>query len=617
MSLDSVRLTYRLYRFSILGLGLIALGACLVAFWYAIRIDQLAEAKACAAIADAGQPDDAAFLACRPFFALTEEAGRVIGAMALLPLVAGALLGVPIVAQELDRGTALLSWWLEPSRWRWLIHRALPVVAFSVAIWVVAGTALDLLESRLVLADPGASFHNYGLRGHLLAARATLLLACGVLVGATLGRVLPAIVLSIVIGAALVGGVSQLHRLVLFAESAPVETPDGRVSQADLVVDAGARLPTGEDLTYSELRARYPNPGELFKAQQESIWITWVVPAHRYPIVAGREALGTAGLGLVIFALAVPIVSRRRSEPGRVRVGLGLPRRRRAKAHPSNGKASPRMLTAARLIFWPHRSEIVAAVGVGLAASIGAAVLLMILSGLSAPAHCIEDRFLVPVPEECASAERFLAIAGEWGGRLFALMAVLPWIVGGLIGVVIVGREVEHRTTTLSWALTPDRTRWLMVRVVGAAALVILLLAVPSVVATEAERAIFPWAAPENSFNDYALRGPLVMARGILALVIGLLVGAIIGRVVPALLLTATMSVGFFIILGVLLPFGQPQEELGADPFSGGASQPLIGYSIPGERLREVELREGLFILTVSIVLVAATTAVVERRRPT
>ena len=40
----------------------------------------------------------------------------------VFPLVAGLLAGGPIVARELESGTARLAWSLGPSRLRWLAH---------------------------------------------------------------------------------------------------------------------------------------------------------------------------------------------------------------------------------------------------------------------------------------------------------------------------------------------------------------------------------------------------------------------------------------------------------------------------------------------------------------
>jgi hypothetical protein len=618
VTLASARLTVRLHRFGVVGIGLIVLVAAGLAVWYVARLDGFTNGAQCQAMIDAPTFDEAAFEPCRPFFEVVNDAGQILGVMAILPIVAGLFLGVPIVAQELDRGTSPLAWSLEPSRWRWLLQRSVPVVALAVLLGLVAGAAADQLESRLLAGvDPAASFHHYGLRGPLVAARLVLFLGCGVLVGALVGRTLASMLVAFIVGAVLLTAIGDVHTRIQRGEAVQIAIEDGgEIARADQWVDSGARLASGEILTYDQLRARYPNPGEMGQVQEASTWIAFVIHGERYREVSGREAIATLGVGVLLIGATLPIVSRRRSDPGRVHIRIpALRSRPRSPGRPRAARA-PGLLGTARLALWPHRSEIAVGAIIGLAASLGGVLVLAAMSGLSAPAHCISDRFLVPVPPECATTEAFVTFTNEWGGRLFAAMVALPWLVGALIGVVIVGREIEHRTATLAWMLAPDRRRWLLRRALVGAVVVALLLAVPSVVASEAQRLVYPWAPPETSFNDYGLRGPLVVARGVAAFAIALLIGAVLGRVLPALLLAGVGCLGLAMALMILLPFGQPAEPLPEQDSSVPGPQPLYSHSVPGERLREVELREMIFLGGLSVALVAATAGVVDRRRP-
>lgn len=618
MTFAAARLTFRLHRFGAIGITLILLVVAGLAVWYAARLDGFANGAECQAMSFANTFDEAAIQLCLPFFSVAEDASRVIGAMTIIPIVAGLFLGVPLVAQELDRGTTRLAWSLEPSRWRWLLQRSLPILALALLLGLVAGAAADHLEARLVTGiDPAASFQDYGLRGPLVAARLVLFVACGVLVGALVGRTLASMLVAVVVGAVLLTAIGDVHRSIQRDEAAQVAIEDGGdIARADLWVDAGTRLPNGEILTFDQLRERYPNPGEMGQVQETSDWIVFVIHGDRYLEVSGREAIATVAIGLFLIGATLPVVAGRRADPGRVRIRIpGLQSRARTPGRTRSARA-PGLLGAARLAIWPHRSDIVVGALIGLAASVGGVLVLGAMAGLSAPAHCIEDRFLVPVPPECATTEAFVTFTNEWGGRLFAAMVALPWLVGALIGVVVVGREIEHRTATLAWSLGPDRRRWLLSRALVGAVVVALLLAIPSVVASEAERLVYPWAPPEMSFNDYGLRGHLVVGRGVAAFALALLIGAIIGRVLPALLVAIVGCLGLAMALVMLLPFGQPAEPLPPQDFSVPGPQPLFSHSIPGERLREVELREMIFLGGLSLALVAATAAVVDRRRP-
>jgi hypothetical protein len=125
-----------------------------------------------------------------------------------------------------------------------------------------------------------------------------------------------------------------------------------------------------------------------------------------------------------------------------------------------------------------------------------------------------------------------------------------------------------------------------------------------------------PWLPPEGTFDNYALRGPLVAVRGLAAFAIALFAGAWLGRILPGLIAAAAMCAAVVLALTLLWPFGQPRElpRVPATPENGAVAQP--GLAVPGERLGEVEAREAVFLGGVVLLFVAATIVTVERRRP-
>ena len=56
-----------------------------------------------------------------------------MGLLIFLSFAAGLFLGVPVVARELERGTARLAWSLAPSRMRWYLARLLPLLVLRRA----------------------------------------------------------------------------------------------------------------------------------------------------------------------------------------------------------------------------------------------------------------------------------------------------------------------------------------------------------------------------------------------------------------------------------------------------------------------------------------------------
>lgn len=153
----------------------------------------------------------------------------------------------------------------------------------------------------------------------------------------------------------------------------------------------------------------------------------------------------------------------------------------------------------------------------------------------------------VPVPTPACDAffQRFIE-TGSWADNLLRLSQVAPFVMGVLLGVPIVAREVESRTAAIAWTLSRSRVRWLAGRVAFTALVVIGLLAVVAVVSEVLASAMAPDAKMGSDFRWYGQRGGLIVVRGLAALGIGLTVGMLVGRVLPGLLVAAFASVLVF-----------------------------------------------------------------------
>lgn len=326
-------------------------------------------------------------------------------------------------------------------------------------------------------------------------------------------------------------------------------------------------------------------------------------------------------------------------------------------------------MRTARLLFQTYRFE---AVSVLIAAALLAGAGLYVSSRLDAALGDRQDCLIQwqetagEVSGECGEVARdFYGINEAEAGKVMAAMAILPFVAGLLIGVPLVGREIEHRTTALAWSLKSSRSRWLLKRAVIAAVALGVVLAVPATTAEVLEGSRVPGVDPAGTFEDYGLRGPLTVFRGLAALGIGLLGGALIGRVLPALIVG---FVGVLALVWVLtnsqwafLPEADlvPADEFGGIPrgglYAGSPEGPLyrdgqgnlltfdqvtalspyppdgseerfyrwideefdemVRY-IPGERLGIVVVREAVGLSVFSVVLVGLTAVVVTRRRP-
>ena len=313
MILQEIRLTIRLHRFELYAFGTALVVLAIAGFVGSVYVDGLRPAPECMAI-DGSSP-----ASCEPGVRAWSEAQQLIGGLVLSPTLAvayviGAFLGVPIVARELERGTTRLAWSLAPSRWRWFAMRTLPVLAIIVALAFVAGAAVDRFFAASVQGeDPAASFTLYGARGGLLAARAAFIFGIAVVVGAVIGRALPALIVTALIGTiAIAGGEGVYQNVILRNEAIAVETrfdDNGQGNRGDLTFDTVFRLPDGSLVGFE-----YFGDSEVFdeNGMPRYPMLSMVVPGSQYRFVEAREALALAIATLVALFLAGAVVARRR-----------------------------------------------------------------------------------------------------------------------------------------------------------------------------------------------------------------------------------------------------------------------------------------------------------------
>ena len=138
---------------------------------------------------------------------------------------------------------------------------------------------------------------------------------------------------------------------------------------------------------------------------------------------------------------------------------------------------------------------------------------------------------------------------------LVPLFLVLPALIGIFWGAPLVAREVEQGTHRLAWTQTVTRSRWIGTK------LAVLFAA------TAAGAALFTlvlswWSRPlvlasDNRFEPgiFDLRGFVPIAYALFALALGIAAGALIRRLVPAMLATVT---GYTLVRFFIAAFARP-----------------------------------------------------------
>lgn len=212
-----------------------------------------------------------------------------------------------------------------------------------------------------------------------------------------------------------------------------------------------------------------------------------------------------------------------------------------------------------------------------------------------APADCMADRWTTPSSSVCGVAAAVWFQLFQW--RLVLFQAVLV-IAGAVLGSVVVSREIERGTAQLGWSLRGSRARWLADRVLAMTVLMALLLGV--LLAAVALFSLATWVGLDafEAWWGYAIRGPILLIRGLAAFAVAVLIGAVVGRQVSALLLGALAVLGTSMVLNTIFPLANP--DLRAPDTSLTGSE-IVGTIVAG---------------IVAVVALGGSIWVVDRRRP-
>ena len=305
---DSIRLTLRMHRFELVAIlvfaGILVFGA----YWVAGRLDAVGYGPCMSAEA----PPTACEALGRQFYDIQEaQATPIFGFLAVLPYVAGLFLGGPIIAREIERGTTRLAWSIAPSRLRWYLWRVVPIIVLLVIVTFAAGVAADrLTAARSPGIDLASSFDGYGERGVLVTVTALVMAAGALGLGAVIGRVLPTIILSLILGYFGILAVSDAHER--FTRSEAIVVDEAQVGRGDRYVDQFFRLQDGRLVGYEELYQIDPEALNDETGQSKYPIVALVIPGARYRAVEAREAGVLGGIAVVMLAGTAVIVQRRR-----------------------------------------------------------------------------------------------------------------------------------------------------------------------------------------------------------------------------------------------------------------------------------------------------------------
>lgn len=335
-------LTYRMHRFEVLISALLMAVLALSVWIVRSHLTGLDIPGTCWA-GDEGP--NYAQPVCERFWEIAaSEAGYARAGLALLPPILGLILGIPIVAREIELRTTSLAWSLALHRGRWFVSRLLPMIALATVGFVVLGWVGSYLFKALEVGPVSPGLTEIASHGLTLVARGLMALGIAVIAGALMGRTMPAFLIAVIaVIAWSLFGVPTVQQS-MFAERAvwtndvngvrggiaPLAYLEGGefdISKPGVNGEPGARFDYEEFSRKQVAECGLPPEESIYNDTPE--WRAWqtcaeqipypedmlwnkVVPGSTYPDFQLAELALDAGIGGAAFLLTFPVVARRR-----------------------------------------------------------------------------------------------------------------------------------------------------------------------------------------------------------------------------------------------------------------------------------------------------------------
>jgi ABC-2 family transporter protein len=250
--------------------------------------------------------------------ALTRDSWLIL--LQVIPILAGAFLGAPLVARESENGTTHLAWTQEVSRTTWLLAKAIPV-AVLLAI-AAAGVGLELRWRLAPIASQPLSAWAatyFDLRPLPFAGWVTLGFCLGVFLGAAIRRTVAAMAATLACYAVLLYVTSlwwrmhylpPLHRRLphvlvgsggSYGYNIPLTSGPG-----DYFLSAGPGQRDGRLLTSAQLR----HPASWFRLHHIQLWVTYQ-PGSRFGLFQVIEFGWLIVLAAILITATAVLIRRR------------------------------------------------------------------------------------------------------------------------------------------------------------------------------------------------------------------------------------------------------------------------------------------------------------------
>lgn len=233
-----------------------------------------------------------------------------------LPVLFGLFLGAPLLAREYESGTFRFAFTQAVGATRWLVSKIALLTAFTIAVTVAFTCVVMWWYAPLVpLNGRFGSTSIQEIYGAVFVARAVFALAVGLLAGALLRRVVPAIGVTLVVWVGVVAAsiISLRPHLLNPLTIVNGNTPSGWII-TDVWTDPNGHalnLEQVSELEYNGALAGHKLDLTSYLAGQGYRHTVTYQPASRFWTLQFIEAGGLAVISLILLAAAVGLVRRR------------------------------------------------------------------------------------------------------------------------------------------------------------------------------------------------------------------------------------------------------------------------------------------------------------------